>query len=153
MSPMNLTIVLEGIQEDLQGLGELGDERAAQIARRLAESLGSRLRLTLLDLLSQAALELSSKLPSGHVEVRLAGQEPEFVYVDTAGEGAGTGAGEELTARISLRLPESLKAAVEKAADREGVSTNTWLVRAIARATESRPVHISGKRLSGYAQS
>ena len=33
------------------------------------------------------------------------------------------------------------------------ISTNAWLVRAIARATESRPVHVSGKRLSGYAQS
>ena len=40
-----------------------------------------------------------------------------------------------------------------RAADREGISTNAWLVRAIARATESRPVHVSGKRLSGYAQS
>jgi hypothetical protein len=149
---MNLTIVLEGIQNDLQGLAELGDERSAQIARRLAESLSSSLRLKLFDLLSQAALELSSKLPSGHIEVRLAGQEPELVFVDTAGEGAGA-AGEELSARISLRLPESLKAAVEKAADREGVSTNTWLVRAIARAAESRPVHVGGKRLSGYAQS
>ena len=67
---------------------------------------------------------------------------------------ADTGAvGEELSARITLRLPESLKAAVEKAADREGVSTNTWLVRAIARATESRPTHVHGKRLTGYAQS
>jgi hypothetical protein len=148
---MNLTIVLEGLQEDLQGLAELGDERSAQIARRLGEALGSNLRLKLFDLLSQAAVELNSKLPSGHIEVRLAGQEPELVFVD-APEGAG-GAGEELTARISLRLPESLKAAVEKAADREGVSTNTWLVRAIARAAESRPVHVSGKRLSGYAQS
>jgi len=26
-------------------------------------------------------------------------------------------------------------------------------VRAIARAAESRPVHVTGKRLSGYAQS
>src|SRR5438067_1649973 len=110
---MNLTIVLEGIQNDLQGLAELGDERSAQIARRLAESLSSSLRLKLFDLLSQAALELSSKLPSGHIEVRLAGQEPELVFVDTAGEGAGA-AGEELSARISLRLPESLKTAVEK---------------------------------------
>src|SRR5438128_3175339 len=115
---MNLTIVLEGIQEDLQGFAELGDERAAQIARRLGDALGSNLRLRLLDLLSQAAVELSSKLPSGHVEVRLAGQEPELVYVDTAGEGAGA-AGEELSARISLRLPESLKTSVEKAAVRE----------------------------------
>ena len=150
---MNLTIVLEGIQQDLQNLGELGDERSAQIAQRLGEALGSNLRLKLLDLFSQAAVEVSSKLPSGHIEVRLAGQEPELVFVDSAGDTAGTSAGEELSARISLRLPESLKLAVEKSADREGVSTNAWLVRAIARATESRPVHVSGKRLSGYGQS
>jgi hypothetical protein len=150
---MNLTIVLEGIQEDLQGLAELGDERSAQIARRLSEALGSNLRLKLFDLLSQVAVELSSKLPSGHIEVRLAGQEPELVFVDTSGDSAGATAGEELSARISLRLPESLKTAVEKASAREGISTNAWLVRAIARATESRPVHVSGKRLSGYAQS
>ena len=149
---MNLTIVLEGLQEDLQGLAELGDERSAQVARRLGEALGSNLRLKLLDLLSQAALELNSKLPSGHIEVRLAGQEPELVFVDAPGDAGGM-AGEELSARISLRLPESLKSAVEKAAAREGVSTNAWLVRAIARATESRPVHVSGKRLSGFAQS
>jgi hypothetical protein len=149
---MNLPIVLEGLQEDLQGLAELGDERSAQVARRLGDALGSNLRLKLLDLLSQAALELSAKLPSGHVEVRLAGQEPELVFVDAPEESGGI-AGEELSARISLRLPESLKASAEKAAAREGVSTNTWLVRAIARASESRPVHVSGKRLSGYAES
>ncbi|HZT91981.1 MAG TPA: toxin-antitoxin system HicB family antitoxin [Gaiellaceae bacterium] len=149
---MNLTIVLEGVQEELQGLAELGDERSQQIARRLADALASSLRLKLLDLLGQAAVELSSRLPSGHVEVRLAGQEPEFVFVDAPGEAAQT-VGEELSARISLRLPESLKSAVEKAAAREGISTNAWLVRAIARATESRPVHVSGKRLSGYARS
>ena len=149
---MNLTIVLEGLQQDLQNLGELGDERSAQIAQRLGEALGSNLRLKLLDLFSQAAVEVSSKLPSGHIEVRLAGQEPELGVVDAPGEAAGM-TGEELSARISLRLPDSLKTAVEKAADREGVSTNAWLVRAIARAAESRPVKVSGKRLSGYGQS
>jgi hypothetical protein len=149
---MNLTILLNGVQEDLERLAELGDERVEQIARRLAESVGSSLRLKLLDLLSQAAVELSSKLPSGHVEVRLAGQEPEFVYVEATGEGAGA-IGEELSARISLRLSDNLKLTVEKAADREGVSTNTWIVRAIARAAESRPAQSGGKRLSGYAQS
>jgi hypothetical protein len=149
---MNLTILLNGVQEDLERLAELGDERVEQIARRLAESVGSSLRLKLLDLLSQAAVELSSKLPSGHVEVRLAGQEPEFVYVEATGEGAGA-IGEELSARISLRLSDNLKVTVEKAADREGVSTNTWIVRAIARAAESRPAQPGGKRLSGYAQS
>src|SRR6266705_3734140 len=105
---MNLTIVLEGLQEDLQGIAELGDERSAQIARRLGEVLGSNLRLKVFDLLSQAALELSSKLPSGHIEVRLAGQEPELVFVSDTPDDAGA-VGEELSARISLRLPESLK--------------------------------------------
>jgi len=149
---MNVTIVLEGLQQDLQRLAELGDERSAQVAQRLSEALASNLRLKIFDLLSQAAVELSSKLPAGHIEVRLAGQEPEFVFVDAPGDAGGV-AGEELSARISLRLPESLKASVEKAADREGISVNAWLVRAIARAAESRPVHVSGKRLSGYAQS
>lgn len=149
---MNLTIVLEGLEEDLLGLAELGDERSARVARRLAEALGSNLRLKLLDLLSQAAVELSAKLPSGHVEVRLAGQEPELVYV-AAADGPPEAAAGDLSARITLRLPESLKAAVEQAAARESVSTNTWLVRAIARTAESRPVQLGGKRLSGYAQS
>jgi hypothetical protein len=150
---MNLTIVLEGLQQDLQGLAELGDERSAQIAQRLGDALASNLRLKVFDLLSQAAVELSSKLPNGHIEVRLAGQEPELVFVESSpGESAGM-AGEELSARISLRLPESLKSAIERSAENEGISVNAWLVRAIARATESRPAHPGGRRLSGYAQS
>jgi HicB family len=148
---MNLTIVLEGLQEDLRAAADLGDERAAQVARRLGEVVGSRLRLSLLDLLSQVAVEVSSKLPNGHVEVRLAGQEPELVFVEEPSEAPASP--EELSARISLRLPESLKVAVEQAADREGVSTNTWLIRALTRAVDARPAQSSGKRLSGYARS
>ena len=149
---MNLTIVLEGLQQDLQGLAELGDERSQRIAQRLGDALASNLRLKLFDVFSQVAVELSSKLPSGHIEVRLAGQEPELVFVDAPADGGGASS-EELSARISLRLPESLKTSVERAAEREGVSVNAWLVRAISRAAESRPVQQSGKRLSGYAQS
>lgn len=148
---MNLTIVLDGLQDDLQAAADLGDERVVQVARRLGDVLGSNLRLKLLDLLTQAAVEVSSKLPSGHVEVRLAGQEPELVFVDAPDDAPPVG--EELSARITLRLPDSLKLAVERAADREGVSTNMWLVRAIARAAESRPAHSGGKRLSGYTKS
>ncbi len=64
--------------------------------------------------------------------------------------------GEELSARITLRLPEGLKQQVEQVATREGVSVNTWLVRAIARSTESRGSghgHRGGRRLTGYGQS
>src|ERR1700675_2015695 len=106
---MNLTIVIESLRDDLQSVADLGDERAAQIAQRLGSVLGANLRLKGFDLLSQAALESSSKLPSGHIEVRLAGQEPELIFVDdTSADASSTG--EDLSARISLRLPESVKA-------------------------------------------
>ena len=148
---MNLSAVIASLEHDLVAAAELGDERAGQIAARLAEIAGAGLRLRLLDLLAQAALDLSERLPSGHVEVRLAGREPELVYVDSEPE-AGAAA-EDLSARITLRLPESLKGQVEAAAAREGVSVNTWLVRALARAVESRPRSVPGRRLSGYGRS
>jgi hypothetical protein len=150
---MNLTNLIDGLREDLQAAADLGDERAAHIAQRLGDVAGAHLRLKVFDLLAQAALEVSSKLPSGHVEVRLAGQEPELIFVDDV-PGDTSSVGEELSARVSLRLPESVKAAAEKAAAREGVSTNAWLVRAIARAAESRGSSpVIGKRLSGYGRS
>ena len=153
---MNLTIVLEGLQEDLRGLAELGDERSQQIASRLGEALASNLRLKLLDLISQAAVELSAKLPSGHVEVRLAGQDPSLVYVaEEPAEAPPQSADDGLTARISLRLPESLKSAVELAASREGISVNAWLVRALARSVSGGPPRGPGRpgHLTGYAKS
>ena len=150
---MNLTNLIDGLRDDLQAAADLGDERAAHIAQRLGDVVGANLRLKVFDLLAQAALEVSSKLPSGHVEVRLAGQEPELIFVDDV-PGATSSVSEELSARVSLRLPESVKAAAEKAAAREGVSTNAWLVRAIARAAESRGSSpVIGKRLSGYGRS
>jgi hypothetical protein len=149
---MNLTLVIDSLRSELTAVAELGDERVGAVAQRLSDTLGSSLRLRLLDVLSQAALELSSKLPSGHVEVRLAGQEPELVYVESDGE-EGPGAPEELSARITLRLPDSLKASVEAAAAREGVSVNTWLVRALARAADGKPRPGSGRRLTGYGRS
>jgi hypothetical protein len=148
---MNLSIVIDSLRAELTAVAELGDERVAGVAQRLADTLSASLRLRLQDVLAQAALELSSKLPSGHVEVRLAGQEPELVYVEDEPESAP--AGEDMSARISLRLPESLKSAVEAAAAREGVSVNAWLVRALARAADARPRPQVGRRLTGYGRS
>jgi hypothetical protein len=148
---MNLTVVIDSLRSELTAVAELGDERVAGVAQRLADTLSSSLRLRLLDILGQAALELSDNLPSGHVEVRLAGQEPELVYVE--GEADPATATEDMSARISLRLPESLKTAIETAAAREGVSVNTWLVRALSRAAGERQRPSVGRRLTGYGRS
>jgi hypothetical protein len=148
---MQLQRFVDSLKADLTAVAELGDETTADAAGRLVLTLLASVGLRLLDALSEAAQELNDKLPSGHVEVRLTGQDPEFVYVGDEPE-APAAADEAFTARITLRLPEGLKETIEKAASREGVSVNTYIVRALGRTSTSAPTQQSGNRLTGYAR-
>lgn len=153
---MELRAFVEGLQADLDRIAAVGDDDVAEAARRLTAAVGASAGLRLLDALSEAALELTNQLPSGHVEIRLSGQDASLVYVQEEGEPSPPpAAGDDLVARISLRLPEGLKAAVDAAAAREGVSVNTWLVRMIARAVASGAGarRGSGNRLTGFGRS
>ncbi len=150
---MQLDSHIHAIQQELGATAALGDEAAAEAARRMGEALAATLHLHLLDLLGEAALEITGQIESGRVEVRLAGRDPELVVVsDESAAAEPLGLGEEASGRITLRLPESLKAGIEAAADLEGVSTNAWLVRTIARTLEQRPSKKSRNRMQGYAQ-
>ena len=150
---MQLDSHIHAIQQELAATGALGDEAAAEAARRIGEALASTLHLHLLDLLGEAALEITGQIEPGRVEVRLAGRDPELVVIaDETPDTSKVGFGEEASGRITLRLPESLKAGIEAAADREGISTNAWLVRTIARTLEQRPARKSRNRMQGYAQ-
>jgi len=148
---------VEGLQADLEGIAAVGDDAVAEAAKRLTSAVGASAGLRLLDALTEAALEVSEQLPSGHVEIRLSGQDPSFVYVEEeADEAPPAASGDvELVARISLRLPEALKAAVEAAAVREGVSVNTWLVRSLTRLVSSGGGgrRGPGNRLTGFGRS
>jgi hypothetical protein len=147
---------IEALQADLRELAQLGGDELVQATHRLEGAVKQSATLRLIDALTQVALEVSSQLPNGHVDVRLAGQDPELVYVEEEGEEPQAQTADDgLNARITLRLPESLKVALEKAADAEGVSVNAWLVRALQRSVSSgggRAVR-TGKRITGYAQS
>jgi len=149
---MQLQRFVDALKADLTAVAELGDEATADAAGRLVVTLQASVGLRLLDALSEAALELNEKLPSGHVEVRLAGPDPELVYVSDEPEAPAPAGDEAFTARITLRLPEALKAAVEVAASREGVSVNTWIVRSLSRTSTAGPAAQSGNRLTGYAR-
>ena len=150
---MQLDSHIQAIQQELVSAAARGDEASAEVARRMADALAATLHLHLLDLLGEATLEISGQLDTARVEVRLAGREPELVVVgDETPDAAHLAAGEELSGRITLRLPESLKAGVEAAAAREGVSTNAWLVRTIARSVDQRSAKHSRHRMQGYAQ-
>jgi hypothetical protein len=153
---MELSRHVAAIQADLAAAAGLGDEATAEAARRLSAALEASLQLRLIDVLTEAALDLDLQLRAGRVEVRLAGRDPQLVLLDEPSAPEDVAApGEESSARITLRLPEPLKAAVEAAADREGVSTNAWIVRALRREAEQRadrPRH-SPKRIQGFARS
>jgi HicB-like protein involved in pilus formation len=148
---MELAPFVEALEADLAAVAALGDEATAEAARRLSAALRASTGLRLLDALGEAALELNAQLPAGRVEVRLAGQDPSLVYVDDAA--APAAADEGASARITLRLPESLKASLEAAAARDGVSVNTWLVRALARSVSTTATARPGNRLRGFGRS
>jgi hypothetical protein len=150
---MQLEPHVEALRAELAALGELGDENVAAAAERLSQALGSTLGLRLLGVLSEAALEVSAQLPAGHVEVRIAGQEPSLVYVEAEEASPAPLAEDGHSARITLRLPDSLKASIEAAAAREGVSVNTWIVKALARGISTAGASRIGSRLTGFGQS
>jgi hypothetical protein len=152
---MQIEGYVQALRDDLARVAALGDESTARAAELLSVALESSLGRRLQEALGEAALELSGQLDSGRVEVRIAGGDPELVLVrDEEGSTAAEPADEAFTARITLRLPESLKARLEAAANREGVSVNTWLVQMLHHVAEPRG-HSGGsrRRLTGYGRS
>lgn len=165
---MELSQFTDKLRRELTSITRFAGEDVASAAGLLTEALDSSVRLTLLDVLSAAAEEMTARLGDSVVEVRLANGEPMFVVMTAPpeaefaepGQPAGGTDQEAGTARLTLRLPDSLKARIEAAAARDGVSANTWLVRAASRSLESpgrggpRPGRWgAGQRLTGYAKS
>jgi len=148
---MDLTPYVDHLQTQLATGAETAGEDARALVERLAAPFDAAIRLTLQDALGAAAEEITCDLAPGAVEVRLRGRELEFVVTPApaeadATEPAGSDEGapplppvdadEGSMSRINLRLPDHLKARVEQAAGREGLSVNAWLVRAAAAALD-----------------
>ena len=148
---MQLAPHVEALLSDVADIAAVGDEATAEAARRLSVALRSAAGLRFLDALTEATLELSAQLSQGHVEVRLAGQDPALVYVEESTDVESTPE-EGMTARITLRLPEGLKAGIEASAAREGLSVNAWIVRALTRNAGSSSRRGPGSRLTGFAR-
>ncbi len=153
---MDIERHVQAIQSDLAAAAALGDESSVAAGERLLAAVGAALQLRLLDVLTEASLALNDQLSTGHVEVRLAGRDPELIFVEDREpepESPPT-PGDDLSARITLRLPEALKVQVEVLASSEGVSANAWIVRALARSLEPRrSPGQSDNRLRGFARS
>jgi hypothetical protein len=147
---MDLSPYVDHLQTQLATGAEAAGEEARAVVERLAAPLDAAIRLTLQDALAVAAEEITCELAPGAVEVRLRGRELQFVVtappaetpaadvadIDHDAPPPPVDADEGAMSRINLRLPDHLKARIEQAAGREGLSVNTWLVRAAAAVLE-----------------
>lgn len=149
---MDLSRYVNHLGSELAALAEAGGEESRALIERLAGSVESAIRMTLLDALSAAADEISRELAPGSVQLQLRGRDPSFVVALPPAEPLAPRESREAdearvapdadpllaedgpAVRINVRMPETLKAAIETAADQEGRSVNAWLIRMAAAA-------------------
>jgi hypothetical protein len=152
---MDLQPYVDAVRHELNQAAAAGGAEAQALADRLSAPLESAIRLALLEALSAGVEEITSELAPRSVEVRLRGRDPEFVVSAPLDEPSAHetfdvafGDDDGGTWRITLRLPESLRAAVEAASRHDGSSLNAWLVRAVAAAVQSK----AGRAAPGNAR-
>ncbi|WP_405783790.1 hypothetical protein [Streptomyces sp. NBC_00859] len=150
---MDLAPHVTNLSRALAAAGTAGGGEAEAFLERFAIPLESAIRLTLLEVVSEAAEEISASLSAGSVDVRLRGSNPDFT-ITTPSQSTGDSAREAVTdtdeaslaalaadegplSRITVRMPERLKQHVDEAAGQAGVSANAWLVRAAATAVQT----------------
>ena len=142
---MDLGQYVNDLQRQLLESAENGTDDTRAVAERLVAGLDSAARLVLLDVLSAAAGEITRDLAPGSVDLRLRGREIEFVVSQASTESdsddeptTSVDFDDVSTSRTTLRLPDALKAKVDEAAIADGLSVNTWLVRAVAAALQPK---------------
>ena len=148
---MNLTPYVQTVRDGVSSAAALADDHTRQVAEQLGTSVESATRLALIAALSDAASTISAELAPASVEVRISGGDPEFSVsvprsdseptllpppadAESVAEPVGFDGDDEPVARISLRLPTSVKVKVDEVAAAEGISGNAWLTRAVMDA-------------------
>jgi hypothetical protein len=139
---MDLTEYVEALRESLTTAAAAGGEQSRETARLLAATIDPAVRLAVTAALAEMAAQVTAALDDGTVvDIRFRGRDPEVVVVPAPSEPAehappeaDDGTDDGAVARISLRLPDQLKARAESAAAAAGTSLNSWLVGAVAAA-------------------
>ena len=136
---MDLQPYVDRVRHELGVAAAAGGPDAEALAERLTAPLDSAIRLALLEACSDAAEEITRDLAPRSVEVRLRGRDPEFTvsagaeadrdHVHAVPESDDGG-----TWRVTLRLPESLRAPVDAAAGSVCVGSFVEVCRTMAEA-------------------
>ncbi|CAN5755133.1 toxin-antitoxin system HicB family antitoxin [soil metagenome] len=159
---MDISGYVERLRVDLVAAASSGGDEMVDAAERLATTLDAAVRMALLEALADATAEITAELDGRAVELRLRGRDPEFVvsppppttYTSDLPSPGDEADDDGAIARITLRLPETLKQQVEDAAAGARQSVNTWLVDAVRDATRDSPHQRvpPGRRLTGWAR-
>ncbi|WP_183100424.1 pilus assembly protein HicB [Nocardioides pelophilus] len=150
---MDITPYVDSLRRDLLAAAESAGEEARQIAERLGYALDPSARLALMEAISQAASEITAAMPAGSVDVRLDGRDLDFVVQAPQATAPApplpppppappVPGDEEGLARITVRMPESIKVKADEAAAAAGQSLNTWLVNLVRSATSDHAIHV-----------
>lgn len=123
-----------------------GDPGVEAAANAMMGALRPALQQAAFSLAEQAALEVDAQLTGHKVEVVLSEGEPTLKVTETETP-TSTGADEDMSARITVRIPESIKALVEDAADGTGASVNQFVVDALSRKVSQK--HGKGRNQRG----
>ena len=142
---MAMTRLEAAVEQQLLVAG--GEPEVEGAARVLLAALEPALRQIAFDLAEQAAVEVAAQMPGHEIDVVVSEGEPEL-RVRRGDPGDVASPGESLDARITLRLPPTLKEMVEMAADQKGESINSWLVRTLSERTAER-TRLRGGRIKG----
>lgn len=136
---MNTAGITAKLEEQLVAQGRLaGDETIVeQVVDAMVAALAPAVRQAAFELAEQAAAEISAQLATGGVDVVLSDGEPTLVLrTEDSDQPFST---DDLEARMTVRLPSNLKAALEEAADDAGDSMNSFVIKTLASgATRGR---------------
>ena len=131
---MHLEPVITALRAAIDTNVSITDDPDLELAaERLAEALEPALRQAAVDLAQQAASEIGAQLADQSVDVVLSGRDLELRVVDAASSTEPVDDEEDFDARITLRLPPTLKSTIERFANTDGESVNTWVVETLSR--------------------
>jgi hypothetical protein len=149
MMHMDITPYVDSLRQALVSAADSAGDDTRQAAERLSFALDSSSRLAIMEAVSQAAAEITAEMPNGGVDVRLNGRDLDFlvhVAAPTPPAPPPPPTPEEVDdgnlARITLRIPESVKAKAEERAAEAGQSLNTWLVNVVRAASRDGAINI-----------
>jgi predicted HicB family RNase H-like nuclease len=126
---MHLDHVFIEIETAVDNQVRIGAPELAEVATELMTALRPSFEKAMLNVIQEAAAEISAQLVGQSVEVRLSEGEPSLLITDERKSQAIDP--DELEARVTLRLPTSLKSLIEESASSSGDSINGWVVDAL----------------------